>query len=199
MNKELAKTLTIALVNYIDENRPEGTLDCSSGECVSLEKAFTEENFNSVETLVNKKLRIPLTPFQQHLSVVLREAHFIVVSEDELNDALIDIIRAHTNDLLAFAKKELFKEWNENMKDEYNRGKKDGLTIGYSEAMKEYNESVAYHFPIMPTPPSGWGCDGTHCTNPHHDCINCPVKYSSGGTITTPNSASGTSTLKAEE
>ena len=73
-----------------------------------------------------------------------------------------------------------------------------GYNKGYKDAEKQYNESVAYHFPIMPTPPSGWGCDGTHCTNPHHDCINCPVKYSSGGTITTPNTASGTSTAKME-
>ena len=28
--------------------------------------------------------------------------------------------------------------------------------------------------PIMPTQPSGWGCDGVHCTNPQMDCINCP-------------------------
>jgi len=69
-----------------------------------------------------------------------------------------------------------------------------GYVNGYKDAEKQYNESVAYHFPIMPTPPSGWGCDGIHCTNPHHDCINCPVKYSSGGTITAPNTASGIST-----
>ena len=73
-----------------------------------------------------------------------------------------------------------------------------GYANGYKDAEKQYNESVAYHFPIMPTPPSGWGCDCTHCTNPHGDCINCPRRFSSGGTITTPNTSSGTSTLKAE-
>ena len=26
------------------------------------------------------------------------------------------------------------------------------------------------------------------CTNPHHDCFNCPRLYSSSGTITKPNS-----------
>jgi hypothetical protein len=87
-----------------------------------------------------------------------------------------------------------FKKGQESSHEDYIRG----YTNGYKDAQEEYNKSVAYHFPIMPTPPSGWGCDGTHCTNPHHDCINCPAQYSSGGTITTPNSASGTSTLKAE-
>jgi hypothetical protein len=82
------------------------------------------------------------------------------------------------------------------MKAEYERGKRDGITIGYNKAMKEYNESVAYHFPNMPVNPYGWGCDGTHCINPHGDCINCPKRYSSGETITTPNTSSGT--LKAE-
>ena len=56
MTKELAKTLTTALVQFIDRERPEGTMDCSNGECVSLEKAFTEENFDRVETLIKKKL-----------------------------------------------------------------------------------------------------------------------------------------------
>lgn len=51
--------------------------------------------------------------------------------------------------------------------------------------------------PVMPTTPSGWGCDGIHCTNPQMDCINCPRK-TSGGVYTSPNTATGTSTLKAE-
>ena len=67
-----------------------------------------------------------------------------------------------------------------------------GYNKGYKDAEKQYNESVAYHFPIMPTPPSGWGCDGTHCTNPQMDCINCPRK-TTGGTFST-SSSSGTST-----
>ena len=84
------------------------------------------------------------------------------------------------------------------LKDDIARKELDahtkGYNKGYKDAEKQYNESVAYHFPIMPTPPSGWGCDGTHCTNPHGDCINCPKPFTSGGTITTPNTASGTST-----
>lgn len=51
--------------------------------------------------------------------------------------------------------------------------------------------------PVMPTRPSGWGCDGTVCTNPHMDCINCP-RMTTGGVYTSPNTATGISTLKAE-
>ncbi len=74
-----------------------------------------------------------------------------------------------------------------------------GYNKGYKDAEKQYNESVAYHFPIMPTPPSGWGCDGIHCINPYGDCVNCPRRFTTGGTITTTNTSSGTSTLKAED
>ena len=73
MNKELAKVLTTALVQFIDRERPEGTMDCSNGECVSLEKAFTEENFDSVETLIKKKLS-RLTEFQNAVRVMITEA-----------------------------------------------------------------------------------------------------------------------------
>lgn len=50
--------------------------------------------------------------------------------------------------------------------------------------------------PAMPVTPSGWGCDGTICTNPHMDCINCPRKTT--GIYTSPNTTIGISTLKAE-
>ena len=198
MNHELEKTLTLALVNYIDENRPEGTMDCSSGECVSLEKAFTEENFDSVETLINKKLS-RLTEFEQEVSDIVEYC------KEHGENVAFDYAKRHAQTLLAIAMKDLEKTFECNpdklpgwLKDRIDGFKLEAFTRGYNkgykEAEKQYNESVAYHFPIMPTPPSGWGCDGTHCTNPHHDCINCPFMYSSGGTITTPDTAYGTST-----
>ena len=140
----------------------------------------------------------------------------------ELNDKVIELTKSYAKTLLALAKKELLSYADESnprieamadlertyfcnpeklpkwLKDDIARKELNahtkGYNKGYNDAEKRYNESAPYHFPIMPTPPSGWGCDGTHCTNPHHDCINCPLKYSSGGTITTPNTASGTST-----
>ena len=91
-----------------------------------------------------------------------------------------DDVRRLAPRLLKLAKKELLGQWNENMKDEYARGKRDGLTIGYNKAMKEYNESVAYHYPTYQPP-----CfHGGVCTNPFKDCINCP-RQSSDYTNTT--------------
>lgn len=222
MNKELAKTLTLALVNYIDKNRPEGTMDCSSGECVSLEKAFTEENFDSVETLINKKLS-RLTEFEEKL------VSFALQCNGEFDAARKEAAK-WSKELLDLAKKELAKrdevitfnnlgpydkgfqdgkaETMANLKrtfecnpDKLPKWLKDridsikfkvlarGYNKGYKDAEKQYNESVSYHFPTMPTTPV-FGCDGIHCTNPQMDCINCPMKTTGGGFST----SSGTST-----
>jgi hypothetical protein len=169
---------------------------CSNIECGALEEAFKSDNLDDVEAFIQKKLS-RLTEFEESLRQIIVEA----LSGETPNGSggTMSWAIALNNDdvkklapkVLALAKKQLFEKWNENMKDEYARGKKDGLTIGYNKAMKEYNESVAYHFPIMPTPPCGWGCDGTHCTNPQMDCINCPRK-TTGGSFST-SSASGTS------
>lgn len=170
MNHELAKTLTTALVQFIDRERPEGKMCCSNTDCANLENAFNSENFVYVEAYIKMKLSGGLTEFESSLRQIIEET-----LSDEVPKWLKDDI----------ARKEL----NAHTKGYYE---------GYKVAEKRYNESVTYHFPIMPGPPCGWGCDGTHCTNPHGDCIDCPRRFSSGGTITTPNTASGTSTLKAE-
>lgn len=99
MDIELARTLTIALVSYLDENRPEGTMDCSSGECVSLEKAFTEDNFDSVETLINKKLS-RLSEFEDKL------VSFALQCGGKW-DIAKEAAKKWSNEFLALAKKEL--------------------------------------------------------------------------------------------
>lgn len=85
------------------------------------------------------------------------------------------------------------------LQDEYNKGKeygeRIGYTKGYNKGYKEAQEPASYHFPIMPTQSSGFGCDGTHCTNPYRDCINCPIKSTGGISNTALNS--GYLTLKA--
>lgn len=165
MNKELAKTLTTALVQFIDRERPEGTMCCSNGECVSLEKAFTEENFDSVETFIKKKLS-GLTEFETHLKWLI-----------ENGGSGIEHVKVGANELLALAKKELERRNEVIILDKlsYDKEPQDGK----AEAVADLN--------------FGWGCDGTYCTNPHHDCINCPRK-TTGGSIST-SSASGTSTV----
>ena len=37
----------------------------------------------------------------------------------------------------------------------------------------------------IPCNPMGYPCDGTHCTNPCHDCIGCPKPNGDGNYTTT--------------
>ncbi len=230
MTTELAKTLTTALVQIIDRERPEGSMCCSSAECERIEKAFEGGLFDVVEKTIKKKLS-GLTEFEEGLVTFYNKRNEIPSDKDGVYNKheLEEFLHESAKTLLAIARKELLSHPDEStpaieamadlertfecnpdklpgwLKDELNKAFKKGqesshedyikgYANGYKDAEEKYNESVAYHFPIMPTPPSGWGCDGTHCTNPHGDCINCPRRFSSGGTITTPNTASGTST-----
>ena len=246
MNHELAKTLTTALVQFIDRERPEGSMCCSNAECEAIEQAFIADNFFYVETLVQRRLS-RLTEFEQVLSNYLKNdfEYFHTQKWDE--QKWNDMIRTQSKELLSLAKKELLSYADESnpaieamadlertyfcnpdklpkwLTDDIARKELNAHTKGYNNGYKDAEKKIFSHgegtyfyskdrdvtyispmpvsapaIPIMPTTPSGWGCDGTHCTNPHGDCINCPRRFSSGGTITTPNTASGTSTLKAE-
>ena len=205
MTKELAKTLTTALVQFIDRERPEGTMDCSNGECVSLEKAFTEENFDNVETLIKKELAR-----RDEVITLNNLPPYDKGFQDGKAEAMADLERTYfcnPDKLPKWLKDDIaVKELNAHTKG-YNRGYKDAEKKIFSHGEGTYfyskDRDVTYIspmpvsapvIPIMPTPPSGWGCDGTHCTNPHGDCINCPRRFSSGGTITTPNTQSVTAT-----
>ena len=66
MTKDLAKTLTTALVQWIERERPKGTVCCSSYECEQIEKAFEGGTYDEVENLIKKKLT-GLTEFEQCL------------------------------------------------------------------------------------------------------------------------------------
>lgn len=73
MNHELAKTLTTALVQFIDRDRPEGTMCCSNTDCTNIENAFKAEDFVYVEAYIKKKLS-RLTEFQNAVRVMITEA-----------------------------------------------------------------------------------------------------------------------------
>lgn len=195
MNKELAKTLTIALVGYLDENRPEGTMDCSSGECISLEKAFAEENFDSVETLIDKKLS-GLTEFENTIGSMIKEA---VEKEVGDNAAIWAIGRGWADKLRTLAKKECL---NDTMLAKKHL---EGYILGKEDAMRDMNDFLKSHFnseeakgynpPAINVPTWTPPCfNGGPCTNPFKDCINCPRT----NMVISLNTASGTSTSKAE-
>lgn len=102
MNHELAKTLTTALVQFIDRERPEGTMCCSNTECANLENAFNGENFNYIETYIKWKLSGGLSEFEDKLVA------FAIQCEGEWNTAKEEA-RKWSRELLALAKKELLK------------------------------------------------------------------------------------------
>ena len=255
MNKELAKTLTTALVQFIDKERPEGTMCCSNAECERLEKAFEANNLDFVEGFMEKKLS-RLTEFEQEVSDMVeyckengehvaldyakrRAKTLLAIAREQFKPEIdAEIEKAYkTQDVVVFrkgweqGKEEVFKDLEKTGKvhcKSYDKGFQDGkaeamadlektfecnldnlpkwlkdkidgfkfkaLTKGYNkgykDAEKQYNESVAYHFPIMPQRPLCYEPGGT-CTNPHMDCINCPKKTTGGGF----NTSSGTSTV----
>lgn len=81
-------------------------------------------------------------------------------------------------------------------KEDYMRLSKERLAELLVEMDSHPIEPI--RIPVMPTTPSGWLCDGIHCTNPQMDCINCPRRTTGGGTITSPNTATGISTMKVD-
>lgn len=171
MTKELAKALTTALIQFIDRERPEGTMCCSSYECEKIEKAFEGGCYDIVEEFIKKKLEAPLTPFQQCLNGILRKVYFAEAPNPTA--FIIKCIQNSTKELLELAKKQLLSYPDESnpaieamaelertfecnpdklprwLKNEIERIKRDAYTRGYNKGYKdaedEYNKSVAYH------------------------------------------------------
>lgn len=215
MNKELAKTLTTALVQFIDRERPGWSMCCSNAECEAIENAFREDNFFYVETLVERKFS-RLTEFEKGLINFYNKRNEIPSDKDGVYNKhdLEELLHKSAKTLLALARKqfikdgyviekktfhdavakvdpEVMKKVSDNVDKENELAKKylEGYTQGYKDATKFYNDSVVYRNPTIPTTPSVFGCDGIRCTNPQMDCINCQRKTTGGF-----NTTCGTST-----
>lgn len=100
MNHELAKTLTTALVQFIDRERPEGTMDCSSYECEKIEKAFEGGTYDVVEKLIQRKLT-GLTEFELEVSDIVEYC------KEHGENVAFDYAKRHAKTLLALARKQL--------------------------------------------------------------------------------------------
>lgn len=207
MTKELAKTLTTALVQFIDRERPEGTMCCSSFECEQIEKAFEGGCYDVVEKIIKRKL-LDMTEFEQEVSDIVEYC------KEHGENVAFDYAKRHAKTLLALAKKQLLSYADESnpaieamadlertfecnpeklpgwLKEALAEKYQKGYYKGRQEALEEYNKSVIYPYN---TRPLCWEPGGT-CTNPQMDCVNCPRKTTSG----VFNTSSGTSTLKAE-
>lgn len=103
MNKELAKTLTTALVQFIDREIPEGTMCCSNTECESIEQMLEGEHFDIVEAFIRKKLS-RLTEFEQEVSDIVEYC------KEHGKNVAFDYAKRHAKSLLAIAKKELLPD-----------------------------------------------------------------------------------------
>ena len=177
MNHELAKTLATALKQFIDKERPEGTMCCSNTDYENIRAAFEEGEYDCVEAFVQKKLS-KLTEFETHLKWLI-----------ENGDSDIEYVKVGAKELLNIAKKELFKQGEGTY---YYSPKNDELTYIDPMPMR-----MPYAVPETHTlRPLCYEPGGT-CTNPHFDCINCPKKTTGG--IFTPNTTlCGTYTIGYE-
>ena len=227
MNHELAKTLTTALVQFIDRERPEGTMDCSNGECVSLEKAFTEDNFDNVETLIKKKLS-RMTEFENAF------VRLLSMSQGEPPKGIEDFAKEHSKELLALAKKELARRDEVITLDNlppYDKGLQDGKAEAMADLERTYfcnpdklpkwlKDDIAIKELNAHT--KGYNKGYKDAENKYNESVAYhfptvtvrPLCWEPGGTCTNPhmdcincprkttgemlNTSSGTSTLKAE-
>ena len=109
-----------------------------------------------------------------------------------------DYLREKSAKLLYIAREQIMQEYvkagvkfvneiylDQIKKEEYQKG----YSKGQEDAEKLYNEATSFHYtptPVQPTavfyPPCFWGAP---CTNPQHDCINCPRQGATDGPCTT--------------
>ena len=164
MNKELAKTLTTALVQFIDSERPEGTMDCSSAECKSIEEMFEGDQFDIIEAFIQKKLS-RLTEFEKCMLDFAKardEYEFDSTKVVELNNKVIELTKSYSKKLLTLAKKQLLSYTDESnpaieamadlertfecnpdklpgwLKDELNKAFKKGQELSHEDYIRGY-------------------------------------------------------------
>ena len=51
---EVSKTLAMALMDYLDRNRPEGKMCLSNMECEDIDKAFADMDFAKIRKYIDK-------------------------------------------------------------------------------------------------------------------------------------------------
>ena len=188
MNKELAKTLTTALVQFIDSERPEGSMCCSSYECEKIEKAFEGGTYDVVEKLIKRKLT-GLTEFESSLRQIIEETLSDEVPNGSggtmswavgLSD---DDIKKLAPKVLALAKKEMPLPEDTVI---FQKGVEEGRRLEREEATKRSIQ--------------GYGDGKQDALRMVKDFVESHFNYENAkkGTPIVYNTQSGTSTLKAE-
>ena len=172
MNHELAKTLTTALVQFIDRERPGGTMCCSNIECGALEEAFKSDNLDDVEAFIQKKLS-RLTEFEQSVKDIIQDILTHTASDGSMTFAVSvsnEEARKLAKSLLIVAKKELLSYADESnpaieamadlertfecnpdklpgwLKDELTKRYLEGYIKGRNDALREMGDFMESHF-----------------------------------------------------
>lgn len=131
MTKDLAKTLTTALVQFIDNERPEGTMCCSNVECERLEKALEEDEYKYVETFIRWKL-LGLTKFEQEVSDIVEYC------KEHGEHVAFDYAKRHAKTLLVLAREQFIKDGYVIEKKAFH----DAVEKVSPEVMKEVSDNV---------------------------------------------------------
>lgn len=164
MNKELAKTLTTALVQFIDRERPVGSMCCSNAECESIEEMFEGECFDIIEAFIQKKLS-RLTEFEQEVSDIVEYC------KEHGEHVAFDYAKRHAKTLLSIAREQfikdgyiiekkafhdavekvdpkVMKEVSENVDKENELAKKrlEGYIKGREDTLREMKDFIESHF-----------------------------------------------------
>lgn len=90
-----------------------------------------------------------LTKFEQCMSEFVDkrdEYEYDSTNVCELNNRVVELIHTYSAKLLSIAKKELADEFINEYNKGYERGKREDHTEGYNKAMRDYNESVTFHY-----------------------------------------------------
>ena len=202
MNHELAKTLTTALVQFIDRERPEGTMDCSNVECTNLENAFNADNYPYIDAFIKNKLT-KFTEFEAEFDNAIRAYRCEEFEGDYFqwvkhrSKKLIDIVRKEyvsgmpmPEDTVIFQKgvEEGRRLEREEMKEELAKKHLDGYCMGREDTLREMKDFVESHF-------------NPNKAKEGEDLTDLYYKEYEGNPKPIPvgyNTNSGTSTLKAE-
>jgi len=133
MNKELSKILTTALVQFIDRERPEGTMCCSNTECAGIEKMFEGDKFDIIEAFIQKKLS-RLTEFELRLLDWLSSD----TSGEIPMERMKEIVKNRAAELLALAREQFIKDGYIIEKKAFH----DAVEKVSPEVMKEVSDNV---------------------------------------------------------
>ena len=178
MTQELAKTLTTALVQFIDRERPEGTMDCSNVECTNLENAFNTDNYSYIAAFIRRKL-LRTSEFEY----ALRDKIYGWVKCGKLPSEMPEEFMRDAKELVELAKNEFgmpegtiayqkgVEEGRRQVSDVLAKKHLDGYCMGREDTLREMKDFIESHF---------------NCENAKK---GTPIVY---------NTQSGTSTLKAE-